>query len=103
MRACVVFLVLALSACALTLTDEEKDKCLPVEDVETCLVNALESKKEDARYRREDRDTLFREQFYRFAADCRAHGGYVGIRRHTPRYCPRNPCPPDWGDSYWCN
>lgn len=102
MKFCVIILMLVLSACATTLTKEEEAECSSTEDKETCLVDALENKKVEEQYRREDRDTLFREQFYEFAATCKASGGAIWISRHTPRYCPRAPCPPDWGDSFWC-
>lgn len=102
MKFCVIVLVFGLYACATTLTDEEKAECSSAEDIKTCLVETLDNKKAEAQYRREDRDTIFREQFYEFAATCKAGGGAIWIKRHSPRICPRSPCPPNWGDSYWC-
>jgi len=103
MRCCAIILVLGLSACAITLTDEEKGACVSAEEgVAACEANLIESKKEDMRYRIEDRNTQFRDEYYRFFAQCKAGNGTIYIKRTFPRANCRGTCPPEWGDSYWC-
>ena len=99
MRFCVV-LMLGLTACAITLTDEERTECSSADDVGACEIKLLETKKADAQYRREDKDTQYRDQFYKDAAICKAGGGTIWIERHNS--CYGRECPPRWGDTYGC-
>ncbi len=59
---------------------------------------------EDEQYKRDDKETLRLEKFYRDQRACRAGGGFIVIQRWggSRRSMSRKPLPPSRWDSYGC-
>jgi len=70
-----VWVLALIGGCAITLTEEEAAKC----GDEACLIAALENKKEQIQYERENRRIKERDDIVTFINGCKAAGGNLLI------------------------
>lgn len=95
---------LLLTGCV-SLTPEEKSACAAAEEgAAACEANLIEKKKEDRQYAIDEANAEHYDRYIQDKIACEHAGGYILVeRKGTARICRgRDPCPPRWGDSYYC-